>query len=125
MMLPTMNCVKIISKLILFSGLLFLFYLMHMRHAMDQYRKGITALGEREEIVNEYEYPIFVICPEPGFKTSLFENNGYGFYPGHLKLFENNSVQDVYNHGSYKFGEDWQIPGLKIGENENAFPCFF
>ena len=46
-------------------------------------------LGEREEIINEYDYPIFVICPEPGFKTSLFENNGYGFYPDDLKLFEN------------------------------------
>ena len=85
---------------------------------LDLYRKGITTLGEREEEIVQYEYPIFIICPDPGFKISKLGNDEKPFwYYLNPKMFKNESIQDVYKNTSFNFGEDWVLPGLQIGAN--------
>ena len=46
MALSTLSVLKIAVKGILFTSLLLLFYFLHMRHAIDQYSKGITTIGQ-------------------------------------------------------------------------------
>ena len=46
MALSTILVLKIAVKGILFTSLLLLFYFLHMRHAIDQYSKGITTIGQ-------------------------------------------------------------------------------
>ena len=46
MALSTTWVLKIAVKGIIFTSLLLLFYFLHMRHAIDQYSKGITTIGQ-------------------------------------------------------------------------------
>ena len=82
--------------------------------------KGSPCIGEREEEIDQYDYPVFVICPEPDFKNIQIENNSELFwYYLNPKSFDNKSVVEVYENRSYQLGKEWEIPGLKIGKNED------
>ena len=77
-------------------------------------------IGEREEEILQYDYPVFVICPEPGFKKIPTENNSDLFwYYLNPKSFGNDSVLEIYENRSHQLGKEWEIPGLKVGKNEN------
>ena len=46
MAISTIWVLKTVVKGIIFTSLLLLFYFLHMRHAIDQYSKGITTIGQ-------------------------------------------------------------------------------
>ena len=63
-----------------------------------------------------HPYPVFIICPEPGFKPSIFEK----FIPRvqqyfwnveeEHKILENEtSIPNVYLNMSYQYGIDWNL----------------
>ena len=75
-------------------------------------------IGEREEEIDQHDYPVFVICPEPGFKNMENKNN-LSWYYLNQKLFENKSVLEIYENRTHQLGKEWEIPGLKVGKNED------
>ena len=89
-----------------------------MKEAIEQYSKGMTTLGKSEEKIEEYEYPIFIVCPRPGFRSTKLEDEGiFSWYYLNENSFSNHSVTTVHRNTSVQFGEDWEIPGLEIGKN--------
>ena len=103
--------IKTLLKGIMYAGLLTIFYFFYMKHALEQYSKGITALGEREIKVDQYDHPIFIICPDPGFNNSFFSeinDTSANFWWYKYKKYEN--MVDLYKNMSYiGLGEQWDI----------------
>ena len=69
---------KIGLKCISYGILVVLFYVFYMKDSLEKYQKGITTMGERQEEIKLDDprfYPIIIICPEPGFKTSYFDEH--------------------------------------------------
>ena len=106
-------------KGIFYAILVVLFYVFYMKDSLDKYKKGITTMGERQvEIDKKRLWPIVIICPQPGFKTSYFEE--LKVYSGmkkflwkkpsykYMKSIENDIV-NAYDNMSYKLGIDWNI----------------
>ena len=97
-----------------------LFCVFYMKDSLDKYQKGITTMGERQvEIeIDKRLCPIVIICPQPGFKTSYFDElkiySGYKKFlwkkPSYkqMKPIENDIV-NAYGNMSYKLGIDWNI----------------
>ena len=112
--------IKIILRVTLFTVLLFLFYFMYMKHALEQYKKGSTTIVKRQEFMENLEPPILIVCPEPPFKPSFFKEKNiigigsekyFWLQPIYHKQFENDSstAQDLYENMSYNLQSDWNI----------------
>ena len=93
-----------------------------MKHALEQYNKGITTLGQREVTVDQYDHPIFIICPDPGFNnTFLSEINksSANFWRAKYKEYENLNMVDLYKNMSYMvLGEQFIILTMVYNEIE-------
>ena len=44
-----------------------------MDPALKRYNRKSTMMAESIDTLDFYEYPVFVICPQPGFKPSFFQ----------------------------------------------------
>ena len=75
-------------------------------------------MAESISVEDELDYPVFIICPEPGFKASFFKELGNSWRPGpehylwkidyYRDILENvPSMTDAYKNMSYILGEDW------------------
>ena len=115
----TLNHMKLGLKGIFYAILVVLFCVFYMKDSLDKYQKGITTMGERQvEIDKKRLCPIVLICPQPGFKTSYFDE--LKIYSGmkkflwkkpsykYMKPIENDIVS-AYDNMSYKLGIDWNI----------------
>ena len=106
------------------------YYVIYMRHALEQFNEKRTTMAESIKQAKELDYPILVFCPEPGFKLSFFKKMKWfqppgadkfiWKYSGYTKLLKNvSSFPDVYKNMSYVFGVDWSIflvPFSQLGE---------
>ena len=94
---------------------------MFMEKALEQYGNKRTTIAQMQEEITEPESPIFVVCPDPPFKTSYFREIGmnksvgaekyFWMLPIHQQIFGNNppDALDTFMNMSYKLGSDWQI----------------
>ena len=107
-------------KGMLYVILVVLFYVFYMKDSLDKYQKGITTMGERQvEIeIDKRLCPIVITCPQPGFKTSYFDE--LKIYSGYKKFLwrklsykqmkpVENDIVNAYDNMSYKLGIDWNI----------------
>ena len=92
-----------------------------MQDAIKKYQQGRTTMAESIRDAKELENPVFMICPQPGFKSSSFEDmrNKSGCGSIGIETFlwkqecyrdslENvSSIPDAYM--SYILGKDWII----------------
>ena len=112
--------IKLGLKDIFYAILVVLFFVFYMKDSLDKYQKGITTMGERQVEI-EFDKrlcPIVIICPQPGFKTSYFDE--LKIYSGmkkflwkkpsykYMKAIENDIV-NAYDNMSYKLEIDWNI----------------
>ena len=94
--------------------------------ALDQYYEGRTTMAESIKLNNQLDYPVLIFCPDPGFKSSFFEEiknkaeitgrsvTGIEKYVWKFawftKDFENvSSIPEVYKNMSFLLEEDWNI----------------
>ena len=114
---------KLVLKTILYFILLTLFCFLYMKDALSQFREGKTTMSEmRKKIVHieNREAPVLIICPEPGFKASFFDENdieksfrkffwNYQSVSGEaMKMFEHD-IMGAYINMSYTLGQDFNI----------------
>ena len=114
---------KIILKTMLYFILLVLFYFLYMKDALSQFKEGKTTMSEMRkkiELSDNREAPVLIICPEPGFKSSFFDENyieislkkffwNYPSVSGEtMKKFEHN-LMDAYMNMSYNMGKDFNL----------------
>ena len=119
---------KIILKTMLYFILLALFYFLYMKDALSQFKEGKTTMSEMRkkiELSDNREAPVLIICPEPGFKSSFFDENqieislkkffwNYKSVSGEkMKNFEHN-LMDAYMNMSYTMGKDFNISLLDL-----------
>ena len=119
----TAKHIKRILRGILFIVLLSLFYFFYMETALDQFTKRRTTIVQ-SKIELEPEPPVLIVCPDPPFKTSFFQDHGVckKEYPGistyfwaAYKQLDNDffpnysSMSKLYNDMSYELGTDWEI----------------
>ena len=102
----------------LFCILLVLFYVLYMEKAVENYMKKSTTIVERPEEIIEMKSPVFVLCPDPPFKTSFFRDldpnktkgaeNFFWVHPMFHTIFDNKSVSamEIYTNMSYQLGVD-------------------
>ena len=115
---------KACFKAFLFFALLVANYFLYMDKAIKQFQRGKTTMAESIDVANEPQYPVFIICPQPGFKLSSFENmrnksecvssTGIEKYLWKQKCYRGilrnvSSIPDTYMNMSYSLGEDWNI----------------
>lgn len=121
-------------KCLLFLILFALFSVLYMKPALEQYYRGSITMGERNEMVDEIDYPVFIICPQPGFKQSFYKdpaNNinksipvGYRNVVWKYKMYRNVLLKDVtdiptfYKKMSYVLGVDWKMTIMDDSINE-------
>ena len=96
-----------------------MFYVFYMRSAIDQFTRGSTTIGFRQEIVEKKIAPVLIACPEPAFKKNFFKENGldklsvdklFWLHEEHRRQFENHSTMvPVYKNMTYTLGLDWEI----------------
>ena len=122
MQIQSTKNLKLALKAILYLALLILFYIFYMKDALNKYKDGRTTMSElRKKIVPNMERPapVMIICPEPGFKTSFFDEHNidktmknflwtWDFSEPSMKKFENYFI-DAYMNMSYIFGVDWNV----------------
>ena len=119
---------KIILKTMLYFILLALFYFLYMKDALSQFKEGKTTMSgmrKKIELSDNREAPVLIICPEPGFKSSFFDENhieitlkkffwNYQSVSGEtMKKFEQN-LMDAYMNMSYAMGKDFNISLLDL-----------
>ena len=107
----------------LYFILLALFYFLYMKDALSQFKEGKTTMSgmrKKIELSDNREAPVLIICPEPGFKSSFFDENhiqislkklfwNYKSVSGEtMKKFEYN-LMDAYINMSYTMGKDFNI----------------
>ena len=91
-----------------------------MRPAIKQYNQGSTTMVERIKQSEKHTYPVFIVCPEPGFKASYFNdtkhqdlkgiNTVVWKIPHYRKIFlSNTSIPEAYMNMSFILGIDWNI----------------
>ena len=115
---------KACFKAFLFFALLVANYFLYMDKAIKQFQRGKTTMAESIDVANEPQYPVFIICPQPGFKLSSFEDmrsktecvtsTGIEKYLWKQECYrgtlENvSSIPDTYMNMSYNLEEDWNI----------------
>ena len=79
---------KACFKAFLFLSLLVSNYFLYMDSAIKQYRLGRTTMAESIKDADEIQYPVFIICPQPGFKPSAFEDLRNKSAFNHINLFQ-------------------------------------
>ena len=114
---------KLVLKTILYFILLILFCFLYMKDALSQFREGKTTMSEMRkkiEQIDNRKAPVLIICPEPGFKASFFDENdieksfrkffwNYESVSGEpMKKFEHD-IMGAYINMSYTLGEDFKI----------------
>ena len=113
---------KLVLKTISYFILLILFCFLYMKDALSQFIEGKTTMSEmRKKIeLNPRKAPVLIICPEPGFKKSFFEQNAIDInyrkffwnYPsvsGELLKKFDGDFMGAYMNMSYTIGEDFNI----------------
>ena len=115
---------KACFKAFLFFALLVANYFLYMDKAIKQYQRGRTTMAESIDVADEPQYPVFIICPQPGFKLSSFEDMrnksecatsiGIEKYLWEQKCYRDilenvSSIPDTYMNMSYNLEEDWEI----------------
>jgi hypothetical protein len=116
---------KIILKTMLYFILLALFYFLYMKDALSQFKEGKTTMSEMRkkiELSDNREAPVLIICPEPGFKSSFFDENHIEFFKSLKKFFWNypavsgetmkkfeHNLMDAYMNMSYNMGKDFNL----------------
>ena len=55
-----------------FTILFILCYFLYMQDAIEKFKLGASIVTKRSELL-PYEAPSIIICPEPGFKQSIFK----------------------------------------------------
>ena len=94
-----------------------------MDEAIKQFQRGRTTMAESIKDADELQYPVFILCPQPGFKASAFEDMrnksscgtiGIENYLWKTKCFRNglenvSSIPDTYTNMSYNLENDWKI----------------
>ena len=114
-------------KALLFVILVVVYYVLYMQWAIEQYNEKRTTMAESIKHANKLDYPIFVFCPEPGFKPSFFEKMKWNTQPGieklvwkypmYRKVFQNvSSVPDLYDNMSFALGVDWEIVLIPVSQ---------
>ena len=126
---------KACFKALLFLTLLVLNYFLYMDSAIKQYKRGRTTMAESITEADELQYPVFIICPQLGFKLSSFEDminkskcassTGIEKYlwkqKCHRGVLENaSSIPDTYMNMSYNLGEDWKIQVMLVNNGYTA-----
>ena len=113
--------VKTALRGILFTALLIVYSIMYMEPALRQYGKKDKTIAQKRENIAKPESPVLVLCPDPPFKASFFEQFGEKKLPGaenffwvgrpHWQMVENHSFTalDIYTNMSYQLGTDWNI----------------
>ena len=110
-------------KVFLFSVLLGFNYSLYIEDAIAQYNRGRTTMAESIRVADELEYPVFIICPQPGFKLSYFKeirnlsgSNRIGIenfiwkQTYYREFMENvSSIPETFTDMSYILGKDFQI----------------
>ena len=119
---------KIILKTMLYFILLALFYFLYMKDALSQFKDGKTTMSEMRkkiELNGNREAPVLIICPEPGFKSSFFDENSieislkkffwnFKSVSGEkMKNFEPD-LMSAYKNMSYTIGKDFNISLLDL-----------
>ena len=119
---------KIILKTMLYFILLTLFYFLYMKDALNKFKEGKTTMSEMRkkiELKDNREAPVLIICPEPGFKSSFFDENdieislkkffwNYKSVSGEkMKNFEPD-LMSAYKNMSYTIGKDFNISLLDL-----------
>ena len=79
-------------------------------------------MAESIKDADELQYPVFIICPQPGFKSSAFEDmrNKSEYITGidtflwktefYRDILQNvSSIPDTYMEMSYILEKDWRI----------------
>ena len=94
-----------------------------MDEAIKQYQRGRTTMAESITDADELQHPVFILCPQPGFKASSFEDLrnksrcgsiGIENYLWKQECFRHgldnvSSIPDKYTNMSYNLGKDWRI----------------
>ena len=111
--------VKKALRAILFTALLIVYSIMYMEPALTQYDKKDKTIAQKRENIAHPESPVLVLCPDPPFKASFFEQFGLKKNPGAEKYFWATSIHwpenytstamDFYMNMSYQLGKDWNI----------------
>ena len=113
--------VKTALRAILFTALLIVYSIMYMEPALVQYDKKDKTIAQKRENIAQPESPVLVLCPDPPFKKSFFEQFSEKKGPGaenffwvsslHWQMVENYNftAMDVYMNMSYQLGSDWNI----------------
>ena len=113
--------VKTALRAILFTALLIVYSIMYMEPALVQYDKKDKTIAQKRENISRPESPVLVLCPNPPFKKSFFEQFKKNKHPGAEKFFwavsshwlmvENypSTAMDLYMNMSYQLGLDWNI----------------
>ena len=112
----------------LYFILLALFYFLYMKDALSQFKEGKTTMSEMRKKIessDNREAPVLIICPEPGFKSSFFDENNneislkkffwnYKSVSGEkMKNFEPD-LMSAYKNMSYTIGKDFNISLLDL-----------
>ena len=91
MAISTIWVLKTVVKGIIFTSLLLLFYFLHMRHAIDQYSKGITTIGQ-EPLKKWMEHSNFPLQGRGDTKIPIvtetptfFLKKMWKYFPKHIK----------------------------------------
>ena len=113
--------VKTALRGILFTTLLIVYSSMYMEPALRQYGKKDKTIAQKRENIAQPESPVLVLCPDPPFKASFFEQFGEKKIIGAENFFWVVSPQwqmvanhpstalDIYTNMSYQLGTDWNI----------------
>ena len=74
-----------------------------MEKAWNNYLKKSTTIVQRREDISESKPPVFMICPDPPFKTSFFTDLGMNDTMGAEKYFWVNPLmmQNIFKNDSY------------------------
>ena len=118
--------VKTALRAILFIALIIVYSVMYMEPALTQYGRKSKTIAQKREIIAQLESPVLVLCPDPPFKASFFEQFGEKKLPmaenffwigtPHWQMVENYSstALDIHTNMSYQLGTDWNISLLSI-----------
>ena len=113
--------VKTAFRAILFLALLIVYYVMYFEPAIKQYDKKDKTIAQKREKITQPESPVLLLCPDPPFKPSFFEQFGENKVPGsekyfwvanpHWQMVENytSTAMNFYMNMSYQLGSDWNI----------------
>ena len=111
-----------ILNVVLYCILILAFYKVTMEKAVENYMKSSTTIVQRQENTTKPVPPVFMICPDPPFKTSFFTDFGmkntmgaekyFWIQPMVITMFTKNSsftAMDLYMKMSYQMGKDINV----------------